>query len=61
MIKPTKSDIGRRVMYMGYPRAELGTIKSFNERFVFVLYDGDLQAKATYPEDLNFTDGKEQD
>jgi hypothetical protein len=54
--KPTEADIGRRVAYTGnrYPGGvwEYGTIQSFNDATVFVLYEGKKRNEATSPADL---------
>jgi hypothetical protein len=59
MIEPTEADIGRAVVYTGnrYPGGKLeeGVITSFNDSAVFVLYRGDLRAKATSHEDLEWS------
>jgi len=59
VIHPTEADIGRQVYYTGnrYPGGEIeeGVITSFNEHTVFVLYRGDLRAKGTSPEDLEWS------
>lgn len=55
MINPTESDVGRAVKYS--PRGsmfEVGHITSFNERYVFVRYGTDGNAKATRREDLEW-------
>lgn len=57
MIEPTEQDVGRGVVYQaGHPGAllEQGTLKSFNAYTVFVLYQGDMQAKGTDREDLRW-------
>jgi hypothetical protein len=64
MIYPTEQDIGRRVIYVPqhaqndthHKDAELGVISSFNNRFVFVRYDGDAHtnSKATYRINLHW-------
>ncbi len=55
MINPTDADIGRRVIYRngtpGYH--EVGTITSFNPRYVFVRYHGQT-SMATRAEDLEW-------
>lgn len=53
----TARDIGRAVIYTppdGSPREE-GTISSWNEEFVFVLYGRNRTAQATYPRDLDWS------
>ena len=61
--KLIESDIGRWVKYTNSAgMSEVGKIKSWNERFVFVVYkcDGewfrfkDFTGQATKPEDLEF-------
>ena len=57
------SDIGAWVLYKAYQNAQKGRVKSFNYRWVFVVYscDGDWDnytnytAEATNPTDLFFT------
>lgn len=56
--------IGRRVVY--YPRSrpgdgeEYGVIQSMNSKYVFVLYNGDMTAKATLADNLELLPGDEQ-
>lgn len=62
----TESDKGRRVRYRGYGVTEWGTIKRWNEKYIFVLYSkkqfnhGQVfertghTAEATDPRDLEF-------
>lgn len=60
--KLTKEDIGKWVRYTSTPKDEAGRIKSWNEKWVFVVYkcDGDWDdyknytAAATDPKDLTF-------
>jgi hypothetical protein len=54
--KLTERDKGREVVY-GYrdPEMEFGIISSWNERFIFVKYNGNQQSQATKPEDLRFS------
>jgi hypothetical protein len=49
MINPTETDIGRRVAYKSWRDAEFeyGRITSFNDKMVFVLYDGNQMPMAT--------------
>ena len=58
MIRPTKNDIGRAVVYTGnrYPggKTEEGIITSFNDHSVFVQYRADWHSKATSPADLEW-------
>jgi hypothetical protein len=58
-----ESDVGRWVMYdSGHGETERGRIKSWNEKFVFVVYSCDNQWErfqdftgcATHPEDLRW-------
>lgn len=42
-----------RVIYKGPPR-EYGTVTSANERYVFVLFDGDQHSKACSRETLEY-------
>ena len=52
MIHPTQADIGRGVVYIpAVGPGDSGTITSFNERFVFVRYNG-VTSAATRREDL---------
>lgn len=55
-ISPTKSDIGRKVVYRHYKGAapEEGVITSFNHNYVFVRYGADAHSKATDPADLEW-------
>jgi len=58
-IEEAKNSIGRRVQYIPFKGCdpsliEQGTITSTNDKYVFVRYDGDVNSKATRPEDLNF-------
>ncbi len=39
MIAPSRSDIGRRVIYTAFGKTEAGVITSINDGYVFVLYD----------------------
>jgi hypothetical protein len=52
----TEDDIGRTVKYHAYTGAdtEWGIISRFTTAFVFVLFDGDRQPKATPAELLEF-------
>jgi hypothetical protein len=56
--KLTDEDRGREVVFesQGSYR-EFGIISSWNERFIFVKYDGRQQSQATRPEDLRFSTG----
>lgn len=55
MIEPTEGDIGRAVVYRpAGGDLEDGIIRSFNDRFVFVQYKGDLHSKATRRNDLEW-------
>jgi len=53
-LKP--EDIGRAVVYEPYPGAKLedGTIKAWNDSFVFVVYDHTMRGIATPPNKLQF-------
>lgn len=56
-LEEAAAGIGRNVVYrQNYPGAptEDGVIKSVRMPYVMVLYAGDLNAKATVPEDLEF-------
>ncbi len=58
--KLSKSDIGAWVVYKSYQNEQKGRIKSFNEKWVFVVYSCDenwsnyknYTAEATDPRDL---------
>lgn len=55
MINPTTADIGRAVIYRHRGQAkEFGSITSFNEKYVFVLYEGAAHAAATNRLDLEW-------
>ncbi len=50
-----EEDIGRTIFYN--PRAgfrEAGIITRWNDQYVFVQYEGEMQSKATRPEDLKW-------
>lgn len=60
-----QSDIGRRVLYVPqHGNSEAGRIKSWNDKFIFVVYKCDedwdnyqnYTAAGTKPEDLRFLD-----
>ena len=53
----TQEDVGRLVIYQSWSGAtiEEGSIKSWNDRFVFVQYDKTGRGIATPPEFLKFT------
>jgi hypothetical protein len=51
-----RSRIGDRVVYTCRHGREEGSVESINDRYVFVLYDGDQCPKATYPSDLEWVD-----
>lgn len=57
-LPPTEDIIGREVEYTGnrYPggKPEFGVITSFNDKLVFVRYDGKRTSEATHPDDLEF-------
>jgi hypothetical protein len=53
--KLTEKDKGREVVFDSGRKIEFGTISSWNERFVFVKYNGRQQSQATRPEDLRFS------
>jgi hypothetical protein len=55
--KLTEEDKGREVVFFEPwgSRREFGIISSWNERFIFVKYNGSWQSKATSPEDLRFS------
>ena len=53
MIKPTKNDIGRFVIYQPRPgEEEFGAITSFNDAVVFVRFNDEIQSRAVYRKDL---------
>lgn len=55
ILKLTKWDENRLVIYKkGASKQEEGIITSWNSKFIFVRYHGDIHSKATAPEDLNF-------
>lgn len=54
MINPTKADIGRRVVYIGFGQDTEGVITSFNDDFVFVRYGRDTGSQATRRADLEW-------
>ena len=64
--KLTEDDIGKWVSYTGHPGGgiEIGKIKSWNDKFIFVVYKcanewgrfKGYTAAATKPEDLEFTE-----
>ena len=59
----TKEDIGKWVVYSDPFKKEKGRIKSWNDKYIFVVYKcdsrwdrfQDFTGCATNPEDLNFT------
>jgi hypothetical protein len=53
--KLTEKDKGREVVFDNGWKSEFGTISSWNERFIFVKYNGSQNGKATRPEDLRFS------
>jgi len=59
MINPTMKDIGRSVMYqkdwMSPDQIEFGEITSFNDKYVFVRYRCERQAKSTLRRDLKWS------
>lgn len=51
------ADIDRPVKYeTKHGAVEYGLISSWNDKFIFVCYGGSLQAKATPPDQLTYTD-----
>jgi hypothetical protein len=49
----TEKDIGREVVYKGYEddnAREYGVISSWNDRFIFVVYDGHKWFSKPFPE-----------
>lgn len=54
-IHPTKTDIGRAVVYRGYAgEVEQGTITSFNDEYVFVRYGLGSTSAATRRDQLEW-------
>jgi hypothetical protein len=54
--KLTEKDKGREVVFTSQgSKREFGIISSWNERFIFVKYNGSQQSQATRPEDLRFS------
>jgi len=61
--KLTKDDVGKWVLYTDFSKTEIGKLKSWNDRFIFVVYScnhdwNDFEnytAAATRPEDLIFS------
>lgn len=56
-LEECKNNIGRKVEYIPFEGCdpalhETGVITSVNSRFAFVRYGGDVNSKATNPEDL---------
>lgn len=56
MIKPTKEDIGRAVVYRARPDSEpeQGTITAISEVFVFVRYNSGVNGIATLRRNLEW-------
>ena len=53
MIEPKSTEIGRRVVYYDKDRnARYGTIYSFNNHYVFVLFKGEYTSEAIKRTDL---------
>ena len=60
--KLTKGDVGKWVKYTDFSKTEIGKIKSWNNKFIFVVYSCNYDwnnfrnytAAATSPEDLLF-------
>jgi hypothetical protein len=49
----TEKDKGREVeFYLSAPKYEYGIISSWNDRYIFVKYNGNPQSQATSPEHL---------
>lgn len=63
IIKLSEKDIGKCVIYKGFCKIESGRIKSFNKKYIFVVYNCDndwenfeyYTSEATPPENLFFT------
>ena len=54
-LEDARANVGRGVVYHPTPRTvEQGVITGVSRTYVFVLYDGDQQAKATAPEALDW-------
>lgn len=67
LVKLTKGDVGRWVEYTpGHGAKERGRLKSWNEKFIFVVYKCDNEWKrfkdytgaATWPKDLRFVESR---
>lgn len=54
IIKLTKKDIGRKVIYDSGYKIEEGVITSFNDKYVFVRYGSAIHPQPTYYRDLRF-------
>lgn len=55
-------EIGRKVVYTPFigcepEMCEEGVITAFNDKFVFVRYGNDVEAKATRPDQLHYVGG----
>jgi hypothetical protein len=58
--KLTEHDRGREVVFDSPgSKMEFGIVSSWNDRFIFVKYNGSQQSQATNPEDLRFSMGQE--
>lgn len=63
----TEDDVGKWVKYTDFSKTEIGKIKSWNDKFIFVVYScnhdwnnfKNYTAAATSPEDLVFSEGDE--
>jgi hypothetical protein len=54
--KLSEKDKGREVVFNSHgSKTEFGIISSWNERFIFVKYNGRQQGQATRPKDLRFS------
>jgi hypothetical protein len=53
-LEEARALVGKTVIYLTgrLPKHELGVVTSVNDSLVFVRYGGDVQAKATHPNDL---------
>lgn len=51
-----ESDINRRVAFLSKKGIQTGIIKNWNNKFIFMIYDGSKKEVATRPLDLKFID-----
>ena len=52
--KLTEKDKDREVVFEDHGKKEYGCINSWNERYIFVVYNGKWQSQATKSEHLSF-------